>query len=189
MATRLPLLLVAMRSTPKSPVVLVIRRRSVLVVSWWRLEVANSERFLGVGSVLRGGSGETDAQLAVNMQVRVCPGTQAESRGAIVEDFGEIAAQPVDLGGKHFADPARQWAVQLDTGDLVFVDIDQLVPERSVCRLDRRGQQVGLADTVAVVLDVSDSHRCVLSSPTADICNERHDTTVIIQPLGLVRCR
>jgi hypothetical protein len=55
--------------------------------------------------------------------------------------------------------------------------------------IDRRGQQVGLANTVAVVLDVSDSHTCVLSSLTADICVERHDTTVIIQPLGSVRCR
>jgi len=40
-----------------------------------------------------------------------------------------MAAQPVYLGGKHFADPARRWAVQLDAGDLVFVDTDQLVPE------------------------------------------------------------
>ena len=77
----------------------------------------------------RGDSGEPDGQLAVNARVRVHPGTQDESRGVIVEDFGEMAAQPVDLGGQHFADPARRWAVQLDTGDLVFVDTDQLVSE------------------------------------------------------------
>jgi hypothetical protein len=53
----------------------------------------------------------------------------AESRGIIVEDFGEMAAQAVDIGGEHFADPARRWAVQLDTGDLVFVNTDQLVAE------------------------------------------------------------
>ena len=53
----------------------------------------------------------------------------AESRGIIVEDFGEMAAQAVDIGGEHFADPARRWALQLDTGDLVFVNTDQLVAE------------------------------------------------------------
>ena len=53
----------------------------------------------------------------------------AESRGIIVEDFGEMAAQPVEISGQHFADPARRWAVQLDTGDLVFVNTDQLVAE------------------------------------------------------------
>ena len=53
----------------------------------------------------------------------------AESRGIIVEDFGEMAAQAVDIGGEHFADPAQRWAVQLDTGDLVFVNTDQLVAE------------------------------------------------------------
>ena len=48
-----------------------------------------------------GSSGGTHGQLAVNMRVRVYPGTEAESRGVIVEDFGEMDAQPVDLGGHH----------------------------------------------------------------------------------------
>ena len=78
---------------------------------------------------VRGSSDGTDGHLAVNMRVRVYPGTEAESRGVVVEDFGEIAAQPVDVGGKHFADPARRWAVLLDTGDLVFANTDQLVAE------------------------------------------------------------
>ena len=46
----------------------------------------------------------------------------------IVEDFGELAEQVVDIGGRHI-DPARRWAVVLDTGNLVFVNTDQLVPE------------------------------------------------------------
>jgi hypothetical protein len=71
---------------------------------------------------------QTDAPLAVNMRVRVYPGTDAESPGVIVEDFGEQAGQAVDIGGRHI-DPARRWAVQLDTGNLVFADSDQLVPE------------------------------------------------------------
>jgi len=78
---------------------------------------------------VKGGSDETDSQLAVNMRVRVYPGTQTESRGVIVEDLGEMAAQPVEIGGQHFADPARRWAVQLDTGSLVFVETAQLVAE------------------------------------------------------------
>jgi hypothetical protein len=75
-----------------------------------------------------GSTGQTDADLAVNMRVRVYPGTDAESPGVIVEDFGELAGQPVDLGGCHIA-PARRWAVQLDTGNLVFVNTDHLVPD------------------------------------------------------------
>ena len=78
---------------------------------------------------VRRSNGGTDAQLAVNMRVRVYPSTEAESRGVVVEDFGEMAAQAVDIGGEHFADPARRWAVLLDTGNLVFADTDQLVPE------------------------------------------------------------
>jgi hypothetical protein len=73
--------------------------------------------------------GRTDAHLAVNMRVRVYPGTDAECPGVIVEDFGEMAAQPVEVGGQRFADPARRWAVLLDTGNLVFANTDELVPE------------------------------------------------------------
>ena len=49
---------------------------------------------------LKGRSGRTDGQLAVNTRVR-----------------------------HRFADPARRWAVLLDTGNLVFTNTDQLVPE------------------------------------------------------------
>jgi hypothetical protein len=82
-----------------------------------------------VFGLTRGNKDETDAHLAVNMRVRVYPGTDAESPGVIVEDFGEMVAYPVDLGGKHFADAARRWAVVLDSGNLVFADTDDLVPE------------------------------------------------------------
>ncbi len=77
---------------------------------------------------VRGSSDGPDAQLAVNIRVRVYPGTDAESSGVIVEDFGELAGQAVDIGG-HQIDPARRCAVQLDTGNLVFVDTDQLIRE------------------------------------------------------------
>jgi hypothetical protein len=77
---------------------------------------------------IRGKTGQTEAQLAVNMRVRVYPGTDAESPGVIAEDFGELAGQAVDIGGCHI-DPARRWAVVLDTGNLVFANTDQLIPE------------------------------------------------------------
>lgn len=67
--------------------------------------------------------------MAVDMRVRVYPGTDAECRGVVVEDFGETAGHPVDIGAEHIADPARRWAVMLDTGALVFADSDQLLPE------------------------------------------------------------
>jgi hypothetical protein len=62
------------------------------------------------------------------MRVRVYPQTDAESPGVIVEDFGALAGQAVDIGD-HQIDPARRWAVVLDTGGLVFADTDELVPE------------------------------------------------------------
>ena len=77
---------------------------------------------------VRGSNDGPAAQLAVNMRVRVYPGTDAECRGVIVEDFGDLAGQAVDLGGIHI-DPARRWAVALDTGTLVFVNTDDLVAE------------------------------------------------------------
>lgn len=77
----------------------------------------------------RGTSGGSGTHLAVNMRVRVYPGSNAERRGVVVEDFGEMAAQAVDIGDQHFADPARRWAVLLDGGTLVFADSDELVAE------------------------------------------------------------
>jgi hypothetical protein len=71
----------------------------------------------------------SDSPVALNVRVRVYPGTDGDVGGTVVEAFGEMAAQAVDIRGEHFADPARRWAVQLDTGDLVFVNTDQLVAE------------------------------------------------------------
>ena len=76
-------------------------------------------------------NGERDAHIEVNTRVRVYPGTDAESTGVVVEDFGEMTAEAVDIGDCHFADPARRWAVLLDAGTLVFTDTDQLRPRVS----------------------------------------------------------
>jgi len=69
------------------------------------------------------------AELAVDSRVRVFPDTDHEDRGVIVEDFGQETPQSVDIGGEHFADPARRWAVVLDAGTLVFLDSEHLMPE------------------------------------------------------------
>jgi hypothetical protein len=68
-----------------------------------------------------------DSRVAVNVRVRVYPGTDDEVRGTVVEDFGEMVGHAVDLGDRVIA--ARRWAVVLDAGGLVFVDSDQLVAE------------------------------------------------------------
>jgi hypothetical protein len=68
----------------------------------------------------------SEEQFSVDMPVRIYPGTVAEKHGVVVEDFGESAGVGVDIADKHIAGPARRWAVRLDTGDLVFVNSDQL---------------------------------------------------------------
>jgi hypothetical protein len=70
-----------------------------------------------------------DGRVAVDVRVRVYPDTDAEARGVVVEDFGAIAGQAVDIGSKRIVDPARRWAVMLDTGELVFIDTQHLVAE------------------------------------------------------------
>jgi hypothetical protein len=41
---------------------------------------------------------------------------------------GDLAGQAVDIGGQQI-NPARRWAVQLDNGNLVFVNTSLLVPD------------------------------------------------------------
>ena len=77
-----------------------------------------------------GTAGDTgDSPVAVNVRVRVYPGTDDEDRGTVVEDFGDLAGHEVDIGENHMVGAARRWAEALDTGGLVFVDSDQLVAE------------------------------------------------------------
>jgi hypothetical protein len=70
-----------------------------------------------------------DEPLAVDQRVRVYVETDEEASGVIVEDFGDLAGQAVDLGDVHIADAARRWAVLLDVGTLVFVDSHQIAAE------------------------------------------------------------
>jgi hypothetical protein len=77
---------------------------------------------------------DNTAAYSVDMAVRVYPGTDAERHGRVVEDFGDIAGQGVEVGGWRIAEPARRWAVQLDSGDLVFVDSEQLAPDEATTK-------------------------------------------------------
>lgn len=70
-----------------------------------------------------------DQGIAVDVRVRVYPGTEDEASGLVVDDFGDAAGQSVDIGEHHICDPARRWAVLLDSGSLTFVDSDALTPE------------------------------------------------------------
>jgi hypothetical protein len=71
------------------------------------------------------GSGAS-AELAVNAPVLVYPETDEQQGGVIIEDFGQSAGEAVEVGSNRIADAARRWAVRLNSGDLVFVDSDQL---------------------------------------------------------------
>ena len=70
-----------------------------------------------------------NGEFAVDVRVRVHAGTDEEVAGLIVDDFGDSAGYSVDIGDNHIADPARRWAVLLDSGSLSFVDSDVLTPE------------------------------------------------------------
>jgi len=48
----------------------------------------------GASATAAGDSG--DSPVAVNVRVRVSPGTDGEIRGTVVEDFGELAGHAVE---------------------------------------------------------------------------------------------
>jgi hypothetical protein len=75
--------------------------------------------------------GDSDAdgsgQVKVDAAVRVYPGTPQEVYGFVIEDFGDISGEAVDIGEHHIVDAARRWAVRLADGSLVFVDDGDIV--------------------------------------------------------------
>jgi hypothetical protein len=75
------------------------------------------------GDTAAGGAG----QVKVDAAVRVYPGTPEEVYGFVVEDFGGISGEAVDIGEHHIVDAARRWAVRLADGSLVFVDDADIV--------------------------------------------------------------
>ena len=75
--------------------------------------------------------GETSAgdsgQVKVNAAVRVYPDTPQEVYGFVIEDFGGMSGEAVDIGEHHIVDAARRWAVRLADGSLVFVNDADIV--------------------------------------------------------------
>jgi hypothetical protein len=67
-------------------------------------------------------SADQTNHVAVGATVRTYPGTSHEVRGLLVEDFGDMSGESVDIGDQHIVDAARRWAVQLSDGSLIFVD-------------------------------------------------------------------
>ena len=67
--------------------------------------------------------------LAVGVRVRAHPGTGEETRGVVLEDFGENVGVANVIGEHRVVEPARRWAVALDTDALVFLDTEHLHPE------------------------------------------------------------
>jgi len=65
---------------------------------------------------------DTEREVTVDAAVRVYPDTPREITGIVIEDFGDISGQAVDVGEHHIVDAARRWAVQLADGTLAFVD-------------------------------------------------------------------
>ena len=53
-------------------------------------------------------AGDTgDSRVAMNVRVRVYPGTDGEIRGTVVEDFGDLAGHAVDIADNHIVGPGR----------------------------------------------------------------------------------
>lgn len=69
---------------------------------------------------------DMDTPLGVDVPVRVFPDTPAEEHGTVIEDFGDLAGTRVEIAGTEIVGPARRWAVRTTSGDVVFVDSDQL---------------------------------------------------------------
>jgi hypothetical protein len=83
------------------------------------------------GDESRADAGDADADAALGARARVHPETGAESRGVIVEDFGEMPDLGVSVSGDQIANPLRRSAVTLDD-TLVLVHGEQITTINSL---------------------------------------------------------
>ncbi|CAM3725718.1 hypothetical protein ACXYTP_21205 [Tsukamurella ocularis] len=60
--------------------------------------------------------------LDVGAAVVAFAGSDRESTGRIVDDFGDFTPVATEYDGERIAEPARRWAVLTDAGELVFAD-------------------------------------------------------------------
>jgi hypothetical protein len=67
--------------------------------------------------------------VTVQTRVRVYPGTDAEARGVVVQDFGDTVGYGLDTDDRPSGEKACRWAVMLDAGDLVLVDNEDLIAD------------------------------------------------------------
>lgn len=67
--------------------------------------------------------------LAVGVAVAAFAGSDRESAGRIVDDFGDFIPVATEYDGERIAEPARRWAVLTTAGDLLFVDSADLTAE------------------------------------------------------------
>jgi hypothetical protein len=65
----------------------------------------------------------------VGARVLVYPNTDAESRGVVVDDFGDISGVDARVLVDQKAAAPRRWAVVLDDGSLVFANSDQITAD------------------------------------------------------------
>ena len=71
-----------------------------------------------------GTAGDTgDGRVAVNVRVRVYPGTDGEVGGTVVEDFGDLAGHAVEMGENHTVGPARRCGLPRVSRTADFVSI------------------------------------------------------------------
>ncbi|WP_016932038.1 MULTISPECIES: hypothetical protein [unclassified Rhodococcus (in: high G+C Gram-positive bacteria)] len=78
------------------------------------------------------GSSNTPPKPAVGAKVVVRAGVAGDDacRGTIVEDFGPAQEAVGDQLGRDWA-PVRRWAVALEDGRLIFVDMDAFESSKS----------------------------------------------------------
>lgn len=63
-----------------------------------------------------------DPALEVGTEVVAFAGSDRESAGRIVDDFGDFTPVATEYDGERIAEPARRWAVLTTAGDLLFAD-------------------------------------------------------------------
>lgn len=67
--------------------------------------------------------------MEVGAAVVAFAGTDRESAGRIVDDFGDFTPVATEYDGERIAEPARRWAVLTAAGDLVFADSSDLTAD------------------------------------------------------------
>lgn len=87
-------------------------------------KLGGSDNLSAPGAV---GDGQSALPFYVGAAVLVYAGTNRQTSGNVVEDFGEFIGEAVHVNNTRIAEPARRWAINLGDGGLVFVDTEDLL--------------------------------------------------------------